>query len=112
MQQQASDPQIMDCGPIEPQVICDELVWDKAIFLQELTHEAQPASDDDLSGGVDPVDLKPVLGKIEPDGSNLHAGGSSQLVAFSDDHIDAGEREPSTPSRYSKAARVNKAMRH
>jgi hypothetical protein len=25
----------MDCGPIGPQVICDELVWDKAIVLQQ-----------------------------------------------------------------------------
>ena len=33
------DPEIMGCGPIGPQLICDELVWDKAIFLQELAHQ-------------------------------------------------------------------------
>ena len=33
------DPEIMGCGPIGPQVICDELVWDKAIFLQQLAHQ-------------------------------------------------------------------------
>jgi hypothetical protein len=31
----------MDCGPIGPQVSCDELIWDKAIFLQQLAHELQ-----------------------------------------------------------------------
>ena len=31
----------MDCGPIGPQVICDELVWDKAKFLQKPAHEFQ-----------------------------------------------------------------------
>ena len=29
------------CGGIRSQFICDELVWDKAIFLQQLTHEFQ-----------------------------------------------------------------------
>ena len=27
------------CSPIRPQVIRDELVWDKAIFLQQLAHQ-------------------------------------------------------------------------
>jgi hypothetical protein len=30
------DPEIMGCGPIGPQVICDELVWDKAYFFRSL----------------------------------------------------------------------------
>jgi hypothetical protein len=33
------DPEIMGCGGIRSQLICDELVWDKAIFLQQLAHQ-------------------------------------------------------------------------
>ena len=29
------------CGGIRSQLICDELVWDKAIFLQQLAHQFQ-----------------------------------------------------------------------
>ena len=29
------------CSSIRSQVICDQLVWDKAIFLQKLAHEFQ-----------------------------------------------------------------------
>ena len=29
------------CSPVRTQIICDELVWDKAIFLQKLAHEFQ-----------------------------------------------------------------------
>jgi hypothetical protein len=32
---------------------------------------AQTALDDNLAGGVDAVDLKPVLGEIKPEGGNL-----------------------------------------
>jgi hypothetical protein len=35
------NPEIMCCGPVGPQVIRDELFWDKAIFLQQLAHEFQ-----------------------------------------------------------------------
>src|ERR1019366_3970585 len=35
------DSKIMGCGSIRPQLIRDELVWDKAIFLQQLAHEFQ-----------------------------------------------------------------------
>jgi hypothetical protein len=56
------DPEILGCGPIGPQVICDELVRDKAIFLQKLAHQFQrgtlvsPSLDqhvEDLALGVD-----------------------------------------------------------
>jgi hypothetical protein len=33
------DSKIMDCGSIRSQFIRDELVWDKAIFLQQLAHQ-------------------------------------------------------------------------
>jgi len=33
------DPKMTGCCPIRAQVICDELVWDKAIFLQQLAHQ-------------------------------------------------------------------------
>jgi len=66
---------------------------------------AQPSSDGHPSGGVDAVNLKPVLGKIETDRGNMHSGRLLSVVAFTDDtlwHIDAGERGPSTPSRFSQ----------
>jgi hypothetical protein len=53
----------------------------------------QPAADPDLPVGIDAVDLKPVLGEIKADGSNLHGGRLLSCVAFTDDHvwhIDAG----------------------
>ena len=33
------DPEIMGCGCIRSQIIRNKLVWDKAIFLQELAHQ-------------------------------------------------------------------------
>jgi hypothetical protein len=33
--------EIMGCGSIRSRIICDELVWNKAIFLQQLAHEFQ-----------------------------------------------------------------------
>ena len=33
------DPKMTGCSPIRAQVICDELVWDKAILLQQLAHQ-------------------------------------------------------------------------
>ncbi len=56
------DPKIMGRGGIRSQLICDELVWDKAIFLQELAHQFKrrqfvpPGLDqhvEDLALGVD-----------------------------------------------------------
>jgi hypothetical protein len=35
------DPEVTRCSSIGSQVIRDELVWDKAIFLQELAHQFQ-----------------------------------------------------------------------
>jgi hypothetical protein len=35
------DSKIMGCGSIRPQLIRDELVWDKAIFLQKVAHQFQ-----------------------------------------------------------------------
>jgi hypothetical protein len=35
------DPKMTGCGSIRSQVICDKLVWDKAIVLQQLAHEFQ-----------------------------------------------------------------------
>ena len=33
------DSKLTGCSPIRAQVIRDELVWDKAIFLQKLAHQ-------------------------------------------------------------------------
>ena len=33
------DSKMTGCGGIRSQLICDELVWDKAIFLQQLAHQ-------------------------------------------------------------------------
>jgi hypothetical protein len=33
------DSKMTCCSPVRSQVICDELVWDKAIFLQKLAHQ-------------------------------------------------------------------------
>ena len=53
---------ITGCGGIRYQLICDELVWDKAIFLQQLAHQFKrrpfvpPSLDqhvEDLALGVD-----------------------------------------------------------
>ena len=33
------DPEMTGCSSIRSQLICDELVWDKAIFLQKLARE-------------------------------------------------------------------------
>ena len=35
------DSKMTGCGGIRSQLICDELVWDKAIFLQKLAHQSQ-----------------------------------------------------------------------
>ena len=48
---------------------------------------AQPSSDGHPSGGVDAVNLKPVLGKIETDRGNMHSGRLLSVVAFTDDHV-------------------------
>jgi hypothetical protein len=50
---------------------------------------AQPSSDGHPSGGVDAVNLKPVLGKIETDRGNMHSGRLLSVVAFTDDHVMA-----------------------
>ena len=50
---------------------------------------AQPTLDDDPSGSVDPVNLKPVLGEIETDCDSLHDGRLLSVVAFTDDHVVA-----------------------
>ena len=50
---------------------------------------AQPSFDDHLFGGVDAVNLKPVLGKIETDRGNMHSGRLLSVVAFTDDHVMA-----------------------
>src|ERR1700675_724659 len=33
------DSKMTGCGGIRSQLICDELIWDKAIFLQQLAHQ-------------------------------------------------------------------------
>jgi hypothetical protein len=33
------DSKITGCSSIRSQIICDELVWDKAIFLQQLAYQ-------------------------------------------------------------------------
>src|SRR5450631_2074779 len=35
------DSKITGSGSIRSQIVCDQLVWDKAIFLQKLAHEFQ-----------------------------------------------------------------------
>ena len=35
------DPQFTGCSPIRSEIIRDELIWDKAVFLQKLAHEFQ-----------------------------------------------------------------------
>src|ERR1700731_3808972 len=35
------DSKITGCGSVRAQVIRDELIWDKAIFLQQLAHKFQ-----------------------------------------------------------------------
>jgi hypothetical protein len=35
------DSKLTGCSPIRAQVIRDELVWDKAIFLQKLAHQIE-----------------------------------------------------------------------
>src|ERR1700731_1879447 len=56
------DSKMTGCGGIRSQLICDELVWDKAIFLQQLAHQFKrrlfvpPSLDqhvEDLAFGVD-----------------------------------------------------------
>src|SRR5208282_6610259 len=34
-----SESKITGCSSIRSEIICDELVWDKAIFLQQLAHQ-------------------------------------------------------------------------
>jgi hypothetical protein len=52
---------------------------------------AQPSSDDDHSGGVDAVNLKPVIGKIETYRGNMNCG---VLPATNLWTIDAGGGRP------------------
>jgi hypothetical protein len=52
---------------------------------------AQPSSDDDQSGGVDAVNLKPVIGKIETYRGNMNCG---VLPATNLWTIDAGGGRP------------------
>jgi hypothetical protein len=33
------EPQIAGCSPTGSEVICDQLVWDKAVLLQKLPHQ-------------------------------------------------------------------------
>src|SRR5580704_242148 len=42
-----------------------------------------------LSSGVNAVNLKPVLGKIETNRGNMHSGRLLSVVAFTDDHVMA-----------------------
>src|SRR5262249_7697889 len=53
----------------------------------------QPPADDDVSIGVDGVDLEPVFGEIQTDGGNLHGGRLLSLWRSQTTtlwHIDAG----------------------
>jgi len=50
---------------------------------------AQPSSDDHLSSGVNAVNLKPVLGKIETNRGNMHSERLLSIVVFTVDHIMA-----------------------
>jgi hypothetical protein len=53
------DSKVIRCSPIRSQVICDELVWDKAIFLQQLSHqfERRPLVPPDLDQNVEHLTL-------------------------------------------------------
>ena len=66
---------------------------DKAGFLGAEKFDdfcaAQPSSDDHLSSGINAVNLKLVLGKIETNRGNMHSGRLLSVVAFTDDHVMA-----------------------
>jgi hypothetical protein len=71
---------------------------------------ALPSFDDRLSDGVDAMNLKPTLGKIETDHGTMHSRRLLSIVAFTDDHLMAHRYRragASTPSRFMrKKARV------
>jgi hypothetical protein len=50
---------------------------------------ALPSFDDRLPGGVDAMNLKPMLGKIETDHGTMHSQRLLSIVAFTDDHLMA-----------------------
>jgi hypothetical protein len=65
---------------------------------------SQPTADNNLSTGIDAVDLEPVLSEIKADCGNLHGGRLPSLWRFTDGHlrhIDAGSggRPPHQESR-------------
>ena len=53
------DSKMTGCGGIRSQLICDELVWDKAIFLQKLAHQfkRRPFVPPSLDQHVEDLDL-------------------------------------------------------
>ena len=61
------DPEIMGRGGVRSQIVGDELVWDKAIFLQKLAHQFQrrplvpPALDQDVEHFALGVDGAPQI---------------------------------------------------
>ena len=62
---------------------------------------SKAAADNDITGSIDAVYLKNVLGQIQADCRNIHSDGASLNVAFNTTtlwHFDAGEQGPSTPS--------------
>ena len=75
------DSKLTGCSPIRAQVIRDELVWDKAIFLQKLAHQFErrplvsPGLDQHIKNftlgihGTPEVDLATVDLEIEVSGA-------------------------------------------
>jgi hypothetical protein len=66
-----------DSLPSSRDSACDKLALAKSVS----------ALDGNLAGGVNAVNLKPVLGDVETDCGNLHDGRLLSIVAFSDDHV-------------------------
>jgi hypothetical protein len=66
-------------------VKCPAVSRGKPLFDDQFC--GKPLFDDQFSG--DAVNLKPVLGKIEIDGGNMHNGRLLSVVTFTDNHVMA-----------------------
>jgi hypothetical protein len=67
------DSKMTGCGGIRSQLICDELVWDKAIFPQKFAHQFQrgtlvpPALDEHVEDFALGVDGAPQIDRLAID---------------------------------------------
>jgi len=90
------DSKCTGCSPIRSEIICDELVWDKAIFLQQLAHQFEhgpfvlPALDQHIKNfalgidGTPEIDQATVDLEIDfvemPDGMRLRPAKSAAIL--------------------------------